>query len=119
MEQVVLSDEINYSNLTKLVVSQVEQLVSWLVTHCLNCETMAHTLGILSRRTKNGVGESIALTFLLFSHTYLSSLRCFIHRHFGDFGERVRDECEKKRFFDSEEGVNKRYPFPKVISNIV
>ena len=40
-------------------------------------------------------GESNALTFLLIPHTYLSSLKRFIHRHFKGIGESMRDKMNK------------------------
>lgn len=39
--------------------------------------------------------ESNALTFLLISHTYLSSLKAFVHKGFREMGESVRDKIQK------------------------
>lgn len=41
-------------------------------------------------------GESNALTFLLISHTHLSSLKAFIHGGFQEKGESMRDKIHKK-----------------------
>ncbi len=43
-------------------------------------------------------GESNALTFLLISHTHLSSLKSFIHGGCEGMGESMRDEIYKNNF---------------------